>query len=445
MQPSTETIQTPPAPPRPTRGGTPTSPSRGTPDRFGTAMTQALEPSGPAVPVKPVETTPAAPVSVKLPIEVAPTLPPMLTPAKVTVAIAADKPMTVAVAAEKPIKDEPASPAAGSKQDEPSIEAGKSLNVAQPLPQPQPALSAPPQPLTAAAATIGTPLGVTESPASAAPDARSPIAVGSVDCQPPAIPAAPTAQPAAQPLPPASIPPAHAAPLPGTGATPSQTGPDQPFAGTAEDKPLADLLSIAADPVTASAIGQPSVLNPSPPATAAPHHASILPAVASRPSMAGEPPASVASQVGPALASFAASAAHPGAPQNMVIRLDPTELGRVQVRIERSPDGSARVDLVVERPDTLLLLLRDQPHLHRALDLAGVPSADRTLQFHLTAPGAATPSAMTPQSNAEHGPGQQRPGQHRSNRPPHSGTVFSLDDPTTRPSASRRYGVDITA
>ena len=121
------------------------------------------------------------------------------------------------------------------------------------------------------------------------------------------------------------------------------------------------------------------------------------------------------------------------------------ELGRVQMRIERSPDGSARVDLVVERPDTLLLLLRDQPHLHRALDLAGVPSADRTLQFHLTPPDATTPSATAPQSNAEHGPGQQRPGQPRSNRSPSSGAVFSLDDPTTRPAALRRAGVDITA
>ncbi len=444
MQPSTETIQTPPTQPRPTRGGTPTPPSRGAPDRFGNALTQALVPSVPAATVKPAETTPAVPVSVTLPIEVASTLPSMLLPTKAAVAVAADKPITMAVAADKPIKDEPASPVAGPKQDEPSIEAGKTLNVAQPLPQAQPGLPAPFQALPAAPSTIGTPPGVTESLAPAAPDAPPPIAIGSVDCQPPAVPVAITAQPATQPLP-ASIPPAHAASLSGAGATAGQTVPGQPAAALSEDKPLADLLSIAADPVAASPVAQPSPLTAAPPANAPPHHASVPPAVASRPSMPGEPPASVASQVGPALASFAASAAHSGAPQNMVIRLDPMELGRVQVRIERSPDGSARVDLVVERPDTLLLLLRDQPHLHRALDLAGVPSADRTLQFHLTPPGAPTPSAMTPQSSAEHGPGQQRPGPQRSNRPPHSGTVFTLDDPITRPLASRRPGVDITA
>lgn len=329
------------------------------------------------------------------------------------------------------------------------MDAGKTLDVAQPLTQAEPALAAPLQVLTAPAQTVGTLTGVPESPTAAGPDAPQPTAIGSIDCQTPSIPSAAAAQPTAQPTPPASVLPAHIPPSPGADAKAVHTGPGQPSATTAEDK-SADLLSIVADAGAAPTEALPTLQTAVPAASTAPHHASILPGIASRPSIAGEPPVSVASQVGPALASFAASAAHPGGPQNLVIRLDPTDLGRVQVRIERSPDGTARVDLVVERPDTLLLLLRDQPQLHRALDLAGVPSADRTLQFHLTPPSATTPSPTTPspttlQSGADHGSGQQRPGQPRSNRPSNSGMVFSLDDPTTRPLASRRAGVDITA
>lgn len=181
------------------------------------------------------------------------------------------------------------------------------------------------------------------------------------------------------------------------------------------------------------------------PVGAAPHPAAPAPSQAApRPSAAGESaPPSAAVQVGPVLASFAASAAHAGAPQHLTIRLDPLDLGRVQVRIERSPDGSARVDLKVEKPDTLLLLLRDQPQLHRALDLAGVPSTERTLQFHLAPPDAAASGSMTGQSNADHGHGQQRPGQQSSRvathgTPPSSGAISG-------PATFRRAGVDITA
>jgi len=145
------------------------------------------------------------------------------------------------------------------------------------------------------------------------------------------------------------------------------------------------------------------------------------------------------------LASFVASAAaQPNAAQHLTIQLDPGELGRVQVHIERTPDGPARVELVVERPDTLLMLLRDQPQLHRALDLAGVPAADRTLQFQL-APAAANPGTTTPQFNADSGPGQHRPGPPRQHGANNGNPAFS-DDPILRPSgAFRRAGVNIMA
>ena len=435
MQSSTETTQTPPVQPRTSRGGFPTPPTRGTADRFGNALTQALEPSGLAATVKPTDANPAAPIPVRPPVATTPALPPVPTATASAMAVAPDH----------PIKDGPASFVSGSKPDEPSIDAGITPDVVQALPQPQPVLPTFLQALTALAQTVSTPAGVTEGPTPADSGATPAIAVGSVDCQTPSTPAVAAAQPAFQPMPPASALAAHATPSSSAGVAAVHTGAGQPTAAMVEDQLASELLGIAADAGPAPAATLLPLSSAAAPTIAAPHYASVPPAAASRPSIAGEPPASVASQVGPALASFAASAAHPGGPQHMVIRLDPMELGRVQVRIERSPDGSARVDLVVERPDTLLLLLRDQPHLHRALDLAGVPSADRTLQFHLTLPNATTPSATAPQSNAEHGPGQQQPGQPWPNRSPNSRTVFLTDDPTTRPAASRRAGVDITA
>ncbi|MGI4945374.1 MAG: flagellar hook-length control protein FliK, partial [Janthinobacterium lividum] len=93
--------------------------------------------------------------------------------------------------------------------------------------------------------------------------------------------------------------------------------------------------------------------------------------------------------------AFAAAAAATG-PSHVVVRLDPAELGRVQVGILRQPDGASRIELVAERPETLQLLMRDQPALHRALDLAGVPAEGRTLHFQAGSPDPTRDSTPTP-------------------------------------------------
>jgi hypothetical protein len=122
------------------------------------------------------------------------------------------------------------------------------------------------------------------------------------------------------------------------------------------------------------------------------------------------------------------------------------DLGRVEVRIERIPGGPARVDLVVERPDTLLLLLRDEPQLHRALDLAGIPTAERTLQFHLAPPNASAAGTTAPQQNTDPDSSQHRPNQSAQQRASGVGRAASLEGSTSRPAvAFRRAGIDITA
>jgi flagellar hook-length control protein FliK len=65
------------------------------------------------------------------------------------------------------------------------------------------------------------------------------------------------------------------------------------------------------------------------------------------------------------------------------IRLDPPELGRIDVRLDVDQDGRVTSRLVVERSETLDLLRRDAPQLERALQDAGLKTADNSLQFSL--------------------------------------------------------------
>jgi flagellar hook-length control protein FliK len=65
------------------------------------------------------------------------------------------------------------------------------------------------------------------------------------------------------------------------------------------------------------------------------------------------------------------------------IRLDPPELGRIDVRLDVDNGGNVTSRLVVERAETLDLLRREAPHLERALQDAGLKSGDNALQFSL--------------------------------------------------------------
>jgi flagellar hook-length control protein FliK len=65
------------------------------------------------------------------------------------------------------------------------------------------------------------------------------------------------------------------------------------------------------------------------------------------------------------------------------IRLDPPELGRIDVRLDVDRDGNVTSRLTVDRPDTLDLLRRDAAGLERALQDAGLKTANNGLQFSL--------------------------------------------------------------
>jgi flagellar hook-length control protein FliK len=65
------------------------------------------------------------------------------------------------------------------------------------------------------------------------------------------------------------------------------------------------------------------------------------------------------------------------------IRLDPAELGRIDVRIDVDRNGQVTSHLTVEKPETLSMLRQDAPQLQRALDDAGFKTGSDGLQFSL--------------------------------------------------------------
>jgi flagellar hook-length control protein FliK len=65
------------------------------------------------------------------------------------------------------------------------------------------------------------------------------------------------------------------------------------------------------------------------------------------------------------------------------IRLDPPELGRIDVRLDVDGSGQVTTHMTAERSDTLQLLQSQQPQIEQALQDAGLKTADNGLQFTL--------------------------------------------------------------
>ncbi len=65
------------------------------------------------------------------------------------------------------------------------------------------------------------------------------------------------------------------------------------------------------------------------------------------------------------------------------IRLDPPELGRIDVRLDVDKNGAVTSRLIVERAETLDLLRRDAPALEKALQSAGLKTNEGALEFSL--------------------------------------------------------------
>jgi flagellar hook-length control protein FliK len=83
------------------------------------------------------------------------------------------------------------------------------------------------------------------------------------------------------------------------------------------------------------------------------------------------------------------------------IRLDPAELGRIDVRLDVDRHGKVTSHLMVEKPETLAMLRQDAPQLQRALEDAGLKTANNGLQF-----------SLRDQSSSGHNGGDNNSGRH---------------------------------
>jgi flagellar hook-length control protein FliK len=104
------------------------------------------------------------------------------------------------------------------------------------------------------------------------------------------------------------------------------------------------------------------------------------------------------------------------------IRLDPADLGRIDVRIDVDSNGQVTSHLTVEKPETLSMLRQDAPQLQRALDDAGLKTGDGGLQFSLR--------------------DQSSSGQNNGNETSRNAQRLVISDETTLPAsvAGRSYG-----
>ncbi|MBR0694079.1 flagellar hook-length control protein FliK [Bradyrhizobium lablabi] len=104
------------------------------------------------------------------------------------------------------------------------------------------------------------------------------------------------------------------------------------------------------------------------------------------------------------------------------IRLDPAELGRIDVRIDVDRNGQVTSHLTVERPETLSMLRQDANQLQRALDNAGLSTGNGGLQFSL----------RDQSQSGQNSNGQSNPNAHR--------LIVSEEETIPAAIAGRSYG-----
>jgi chemotaxis protein MotD len=82
------------------------------------------------------------------------------------------------------------------------------------------------------------------------------------------------------------------------------------------------------------------------------------------------------------------------------IRLDPPELGRIEVRLAVDKDGNTTTHMIADRSDTLNLLRNDSSDLQRALQDAGLKTSDNGMQFSLRDQSMGQQQSNTPAPGA---------------------------------------------
>lgn len=116
---------------------------------------------------------------------------------------------------------------------------------------------------------------------------------------------------------------------------------------------------------------------------------------------------------------------------SFAIRLDPAELGRIEVRLSIGADGNVRASLSVERPETLAEVMRAAGELAEALSDAGLGVEDGALSFSLD----------------ERGPRRGRPDPQDAERVPRAAAAAEVDVQSPPPPTPERWSrgrIDLT-
>lgn len=94
----------------------------------------------------------------------------------------------------------------------------------------------------------------------------------------------------------------------------------------------------------------------------------------------------IAGQVHPATHMVAATlvrSAKGGDDSTINLRLDPPELGNVSVRLQFGKDKTVKAHIMVEKPETFMMLQRESHSLERALQSAGLDTQGQAISFEL--------------------------------------------------------------
>ncbi|WP_293717993.1 flagellar hook-length control protein FliK [Stappia sp.] len=105
------------------------------------------------------------------------------------------------------------------------------------------------------------------------------------------------------------------------------------------------------------------------------------------------------------------------------IRMDPPELGRVDVELKFSKDGKVKAHLTVDRSETLDMFMRDQRGLERALDAAGLKLDPGSVELSLRDQGG---GSFAQQQGMADGSGQDG-NNGTSGGPAHGGEAGEAD------------------
>jgi flagellar hook-length control protein FliK len=91
----------------------------------------------------------------------------------------------------------------------------------------------------------------------------------------------------------------------------------------------------------------------------------------------------------PATQMVAASLTRAGKDGNseMTLRLDPPELGNVNIRLSFTKDKTVKAHIIAEKPETYMMLQRDGHTLERALQNAGLDARSDSISFELAQGG----------------------------------------------------------